>query len=174
MRQLTKLPRILKINRIEDMVISVVFNNGESRSINIANLLNSLQLHESNPGQLLQQPQILKEAVVAEHTLRWPNLVTKITSKSGEKQDVSFEIGPDVLFKFSTADPVPASWRIGRKVREARRKAGLSQQDLASVSGTSRTYISRLENDRSDIEIGTLRKIIETGLGKKLEIKIGD
>jgi len=46
------------------------------------------------------------------------------------------------------------------------------QQELALVSGTSRTYISRIENDRSDIELDTLRKIIETGLGRKLEIRI--
>jgi len=48
----------------------------------------------------------------------------------------------------------------------------LTQQDLALKSGTSRTYISRIENDRSDLEIATLRKIIETGLGRKLEISI--
>jgi transcriptional regulator with XRE-family HTH domain len=48
----------------------------------------------------------------------------------------------------------------------------MSQQDLALISGTSRTYISRIENERSDIELATLRKIIETGLGKRMEIKI--
>ena len=48
----------------------------------------------------------------------------------------------------------------------------MSQQDLALLSGTSRTYISRIENDRSDIELATLRKIIETGLRKKMEILI--
>ncbi|HAH24242.1 MAG TPA: hypothetical protein DCL77_10900 [Prolixibacteraceae bacterium] len=53
-----------------------------------------------------------------------------------------------------------------------RMKKGMSQQELAMVSGTSRTYISRIENDRSDIELSTLRKIIETGLGKRMEIKI--
>lgn len=47
---------------------------------------------------------------------------------------------------------------------------GLTQQELTLMSGTSRTYISRIENDKSDIEIGTLRKIIETGLGKNLDI----
>lgn len=40
------------------------------------------------------------------------------------------------------------------------------------MSGTSRTYISRIENDRFDVELGTLRKIIETRLGKNLEISI--
>jgi transcriptional regulator with XRE-family HTH domain len=62
--------------------------------------------------------------------------------------------------------------KIGRLVREARIKAGMTQQDLALRSGTSRTYISRIENDRSDIELATLSKIIETGLGRKLEINV--
>ncbi len=57
-------------------------------------------------------------------------------------------------------------------IREARLKSGLTQQDLAVKSGTTRTYISRIENDRSDLELATLRKIIETGLGKRLDILI--
>ncbi|MBI1185340.1 helix-turn-helix domain-containing protein [bacterium] len=62
--------------------------------------------------------------------------------------------------------------KLGRLIREARRKAGLTQQELAILSGTSRTYISRIENERSDIELATLKKIIEVGLGRQLEIKI--
>jgi len=55
---------------------------------------------------------------------------------------------------------------------ESRLSLGLTQQELAVMSGTTRNYISRIENDRSDIELGTLRKIIETGLGKQLSIVI--
>jgi transcriptional regulator with XRE-family HTH domain len=62
--------------------------------------------------------------------------------------------------------------KIGKQVRDARLKSGMSQQELALISGTSRTYISRIENDRSDIELATLKKIIETGLGKRLEINV--
>jgi transcriptional regulator with XRE-family HTH domain len=51
-------------------------------------------------------------------------------------------------------------------------KSGLTQQELALKSGTTRNYISRIENDRSDIEIATLRRIVETGLGKHLDLKI--
>jgi transcriptional regulator with XRE-family HTH domain len=61
---------------------------------------------------------------------------------------------------------------IGELIREARLSSGLTQQNLALKSGTPRTYISKIENDRSDLEIATLRKIIETGLGRKLEISI--
>lgn len=62
--------------------------------------------------------------------------------------------------------------KVGQLVRDARRQSGLSQQELALMSGTSRSYISRIENDRSDIELATLRKVVETGLGKRLEISI--
>jgi predicted transcriptional regulator len=39
-------------------------------------------------------------------------------------------------------------------------------------SGTSRFYISRLENEKTDIELSTFRKIIEAGLGKHLRVLI--
>lgn len=174
MSQTTRIPRILKINQINGMTISVIFSNGESRSIRFEELLQSLSLKASNPGYALQQPNKLKEVTLAEGTLRWPNILTSITGKNGQKLTFPFEIGADILYKYSTPDPLPAAARIGRKLKVARKNAGLSQQDLALRSGTSRSYISRLENDRSDIELGTLRKIVETGLGKKLEIDIAD
>jgi transcriptional regulator with XRE-family HTH domain len=62
--------------------------------------------------------------------------------------------------------------KIGKMIKENRLKSGLTQQELALKSGTTRTYISRIENERSDIELGTLKKIIESGLGKKIEISI--
>ena len=53
-----------------------------------------------------------------------------------------------------------------------RESAGITQQELASKCGTTRNYISRIENNKSDIELRTLRKIIEIGLGKKLELEV--
>lgn len=89
-----------------------------------------------------------------------------------EKQNVPFEIGADILLKYSHPEKMDLMIKIGRMVREARIKAGMTQQELALISGTSRTYISRIENDRSDIELSTLSKIIETGLGRRLEITV--
>ncbi|MEO0341718.1 MAG: helix-turn-helix transcriptional regulator, partial [Bacteroidota bacterium] len=61
---------------------------------------------------------------------------------------------------------------IGHKIKEARKEAGLTQEELALRSGTSKHYISRLENNKSDIELLTLKKIVEAGLGRQLDIKI--
>ena len=85
---------------------------------------------------------------------------------------VPYQIGPDVLLKYSRPEVSELALNVGRLIKESRISLGLTQQELALKSGTSRTYISRIENDRSDVEIGTLKKIIETGLGKNLEIKI--
>ena len=62
--------------------------------------------------------------------------------------------------------------QLGKMIRSARKEAGLTQEELANRSGTSKHYISRLENDKSDIELLTLKKIIEAGLGRKLKLQI--
>jgi ribosome-binding protein aMBF1 (putative translation factor) len=61
---------------------------------------------------------------------------------------------------------------IGEMIREARKEAHLTQEDLAKKTGTKKSYISRLENGKIDIQISTLFKIIEEGLGKKLGLMI--
>lgn len=51
-------------------------------------------------------------------------------------------------------------------------ESGLTQEQLARRSGTTRFYISRIENNKTDIEMSTFRKIIEAGLGKNLRFSI--
>lgn len=54
---------------------------------------------------------------------------------------------------------------------KAKRSRLLKQGQLAEKSGTSKHYISRIENEKSGIELMTLKKIVE-GLGKRLQIRI--
>jgi len=61
---------------------------------------------------------------------------------------------------------------VGEMIKEARKKAHLTQEDLAKKTGTKKSYISRLENGKIDIQISTLFKIFEEGLGKKLGFTI--
>jgi len=61
---------------------------------------------------------------------------------------------------------------IGEMIKEERKKAHLSQEELAKKTGTKKSYISRLENGKIDIQISTLFKIFEEGLGKKLRLTI--
>lgn len=172
MRQSIRIPRILKINWISELSISVVFNNGESRIIDFRKVLKKLNVEKNSPAFILFDSQEFARVELIDNTLSWNNVEQYITMRNGEKKKVPYEIGADVLLKFSQPEKTELSLRLGQLVREARLKSGMTQQDLAIKSGTSRTYISRIENDRSDLEIATLRKIIETGLGRKLEISI--
>lgn len=172
MRKTIKIPRVLKINWVKDLSISVVFNNGESRIIDFRRLLKHIGVKENSPVSILLNTDELAKAELSNNTLSWTNIEQYITGKNNTRVKVPFEIGADVLLKHSSPEKSDSTIKVGQKIREARLKSGLSQQELALISGTSRTYISRIENDRSDIELATLRKIIETGLGKRLEINI--
>ena len=62
-------------------------------------------------------------------------------------------------------------FKLGVLIHEARIKQGLTQEQLAEKIGTSKGYISKVENDIKDVRISTLRKIIE-GLGGQLNLTI--
>ena len=64
------------------------------------------------------------------------------------------------------------AFKLGVLLQDLRTKEGLTQEELAKKSGTTKHYISRLENNKSGIEVSTLRKIIEGGLGKQMKIEI--
>lgn len=63
-------------------------------------------------------------------------------------------------------------FKLGFMIQEARKKKGLTQQELADKCGTNKAYISRVENDIKDVRLSTLRKIVESGLGGELELAI--
>ena len=64
------------------------------------------------------------------------------------------------------------NFRLGVLLQEARKKKGITQEELAEKVGTSKGYISKLENNINEIRFSTLRKIVEVGLGGKLDILI--
>ena len=65
------------------------------------------------------------------------------------------------------------AFRLGVMLKEARKEANLTQEELAERTGTKKSYISRIERGLSDIQISTYYKLIEIGLGKHLNISIG-
>ncbi len=64
------------------------------------------------------------------------------------------------------------SFRLGVMIKEARKEAHLTQEQLAEKAHTKKSYISRIENDASDIRLSTLMRIIEQGLGGTVNISI--
>ena len=64
------------------------------------------------------------------------------------------------------------AFKIGVLLEEARTKLGMTQEELAEKCGTNKSYISRIENNASDIRLSTLMKIIQQGLGGHLKLTI--
>jgi DNA-binding XRE family transcriptional regulator len=65
------------------------------------------------------------------------------------------------------------AFAIGEILRAARLEAKMTQEDLAKKTGTRKSFISRIENGHSDIQLSTLYRIIEIGLGKTVNLTIG-
>ena len=66
------------------------------------------------------------------------------------------------------------AFKLGVMLQELRKQKNLTQEQLARKCGTTKTYISRIENDASDIRLSTLLRIIKEGLGGQLHISISD
>lgn len=64
------------------------------------------------------------------------------------------------------------NFRIGALIQEARVEKGLTQEQLAEKVGTTKSYISKIENNVKEVRISTLQKIVELGLGGQLQLSI--
>lgn len=64
------------------------------------------------------------------------------------------------------------AFKLGVLIQQARVKKGLTQEQLAELAGTNKSYISKLERNLKDIRFSTLQRIINSGLGGHLDISI--
>jgi len=64
------------------------------------------------------------------------------------------------------------SFRIGLLLKNARESRNMTQEQLGQMIDKKRTYISRVENNGSNITLSTLFEIVEKGLGGKVHISI--
>lgn len=95
----------------------------------------------------------------AKRVATFDQLIEKRHGKVGTKKRTEFEIKAK-------------SFAIGEIIKEERRLANMTQDDLATKTGTKKSFISRIENGHSDIQLSTLFKLIELGLGKKVSLTI--
>jgi len=64
------------------------------------------------------------------------------------------------------------NFKIGALIHEARLQKGLTQEELAEKVGTTKSYISKIENNLKEARISTLQKIVEVGFGGQLQLSI--
>ena len=79
--------------------------------------------------------------------------------KRGTKKREAFEKGYE-------------NFKIGVMLQQARLEKGLTQEELAEKVGTTKSYISKIENNIKEARISTLQKIVELGLGGHLDLSI--
>ena len=78
------------------------------------------------------------------------------------------EVGTKLREEF---DKETEAFCLAQTLKEERLRAGLTQEQLAEKIGTKKTYISRLENGKADIQLNTLFRIFE-GLGRRVVLTI--
>ena len=85
--------------------------------------------------------------------------IDKEYGKRGDKKRENFEAGYEVF-------------KLGVLLQQARQEKGLTQQQVAELAGTNKSYISKIEKDLKDIRLSTLQRIIKDGLGGHLDLSI--
>jgi len=164
--------RVIKIHKIQGYKVYCLFNNGESRVINFEKLFHDWKIKESDyEFAISKSQQEFKKVELVDGSLTWKNI--EVPGKNDQDEDVIYfyEIDPIVLYENSQCDE-SRQVEIGLLIKQTRNELGLTQEQLAKKSGTNKHYISRLENNRTGIELATLKRIIEGGLGKKMKISI--
>lgn len=171
---MNQLVRISKIIGIEPFKLTILWNNGEIRINDFGVFFDIWEKSKNTHLLKLNDWEIFKKVNVSPEpprTLQWTNL-EQTTIWKGEPKSFPTELDPDVLFNESQLlkklDNIP----VGNMLKLAREKAGLTQTDVAINAGTTRNYISRIENGKSDIQVETLHKIVELGLGKELRLEV--
>jgi DNA-binding XRE family transcriptional regulator len=168
------LPKILRINHIDpkNLKISVLFNNGDNRVLDFKRIFNeNWKIQSTDIEYPLMKPQEFQKVALVKNTLSWKNIKPYLTNENGEQVTTVYDVGADVLYGLSTED-AERTQSIGALFKSWRMDAQLTQDEVAQRAGTSRTYISKLENDTQAIELKTLSKIVEASLGKKLVLSL--
>ncbi|WP_020535549.1 helix-turn-helix domain-containing protein [Lewinella cohaerens] len=163
---------LLKINEVKGFEIYCVFSNGEYRVIDILKFLNSKELKSDSILRNLYDEDKVKNVIIKNATLTWPDIKKVTRLSNGMEFEVELDLDPVVLYENSKIDKErDSAYQLGRALKKARISAGITQEELAQKVGTSKSYISKIENSRSDIGYKTLRKIIEVGLNKRIVIE---
>jgi HTH-type transcriptional regulator / antitoxin HipB len=93
------------------------------------------------------------------HITTFDQHLEKRYGKVGSKTRTDFEIKAKSL-------------AIGELIKEERKLAHMTQEQLADKIGSKKSFISRIENGHSDIQFSTLYRIIEFGLGRKIHFTV--
>jgi HTH-type transcriptional regulator/antitoxin HipB len=104
--------------------------------------------------------------------------ISATSSELGNNHMITHEAMMDHLFG-APASPTRNAYeqgfeafKLGAMIKDLRERQHLTQEQLAIKCSTTKSYISRIENNASDIRLSTLMRIINEGLGAKLTLHL--
>ena len=95
---------------------------------------------------------------------------TKNSITLGEFKDKHY--GSKGTKKRDALDAGYENFKLGALLHEARIQKGMTQAELAEKVGTTKSYISKIENNIKEVRLSTLQKIVQLGLGGELDLSI--
>ncbi|RAJ90053.1 helix-turn-helix protein [Larkinella arboricola] len=166
------LPRITKVLQVEPFTITVLWTTSEVRTIDFEPLFTQWKDQgDTRLLPLMDYATFQQVAISPTRTLYWPNVLVSVPLRNRVISG-PLDLDPDVLYEQSKLVKKTEKIPVGILLKKAREEAGLSQLELALKSGTTRHYISRIENGKSDIQLETLNKIVQLGMGKEVRVEI--
>ena len=90
---------------------------------------------------------------------------------SSLEEMIAEDFGPQGSVEREAFDRDTETFILAERLKEERLKAGLTQEQLAEKIGTKKSFISRLENGKADVQLSTLFRIFE-GLGRRIRLTI--
>ena len=161
------LPRILEIKTVESYKITCVWSTGEIRSNDLAIYANG----DNERLQRLADVSAFSNVEVADGTLQWPSIELPASFR-GNLILQPLSLDPDVLYKESILVGTSTRVLLSFCLKKARIESGLTQNEVAMKSGTTKTYISRIESGKADFQVSTFDRIMQQGLGKQAHIQV--
>jgi len=160
-------PRLAHVEALDADRLSLLFQSGEKRMLD-------LRRAEAHLGQALPRGRVRINQFAA---LEWPDAPLQLDDLGDlaglvDLEHSTYSIGADTVRSLSEPFESSLNVNLGHRLKALRKELGLSQEDVAYRIGTQRTYISRVENGHSDLEVQSLKRLVEVGLGRKLEINI--
>ena len=132
--------------------------SAQALNVSIAASKATFELLEPN-GKNISQKNKMKNNEAIRQTKNFDELLDVQYGKVGTQERDAFEEKAQYFV-------------ISELLKDARKGANMTQQQLAERVGTKKSYISRLENGKCDIQLSTLYRIFEDGLGKRISLII--
>jgi DNA-binding XRE family transcriptional regulator len=98
-------------------------------------------------------------AIIKKEVTTFSAHLTKQYGRKGSKKREEFEVKAKAFL-------------IGELIKEERKLAKITQEQLADRVGAKKSFISRIENGKTDIQLSTLYRLIELGLGREVHLSV--